>query len=326
MPKKIFSNYKYNEKKNEAKLLEYLSNNQSVAVVSDRGTPVISDPGYELARLTIEAGYNVVGLPGATAFVPALIMSGLKPQPFLFYGFLINKSSKRKEELEMIKDIDSTIIFYEAPHRLLETLNDIKDIFGNRKISIAREISKKFEEVYRGNILEVIEELDVPKGEFVIIVDGNHEKDNYSDINVNEHVNIYIREGYSVMAAIKKVAKDRNVSKNDIYSIYHNTFSFKSKDLFSIFLAFNFPSDLNQDSLKLEPPLANNKASTFKLFACNLPCICAVFIELFSEINMSTNPQVSRKLVRKEPFGDIEILVFSCLSLLILILSLKIKT
>lgn len=222
LEKKLISCHKFTENIKLNKVLEYLSNNNKVGLVSDRGTPIISDPGYEISKGVIEAGYNVVGLPGATAFVPALVMSGLQPQPFLFYGFLINKSLKRKEELEKLKDLDSTIIFYEAPHRLIETLNDINQIFGNRKVSISREISKKFEEVYRGTISEVIEEIGVPKGEFVIIVEGNNEKDDYNDINVNEHVNIYIREGYSVMNAIKKVAKDRKVSKNEIYSIYHN--------------------------------------------------------------------------------------------------------
>ncbi len=220
--KKLISCHKFTENIKLDKVIEYLNKNKKVGLVSDRGTPIISDPGYEIAKGVIDAGYNVVSLPGATAFVPALTMSGLIPQPFLFYGFLNSKSSKRKDELNNIKDLDSTIIFYEAPHRLIDTLNDIKEVLGNRQISISREISKKFEEVYRGAILDVIEEVGTPKGEFVIVVDGNHDKENYDEITVNDHVNIYIREGYSVMDAIKKVAKERNVSKNEIYSIYHN--------------------------------------------------------------------------------------------------------
>ena len=219
--KKLISCHKFTENIKLDKVIEYLNNNHKVGLVSDRGTPIISDPGYEIAKGVIDAGYNVVSLPGATAFVPALTVSGLVPQPFMFYGFLNSKGSKRKQELNSLKDLDSTIIFYEAPHRLIEMLNDVKEIFGNRQISISREISKKFEEVYRGTINEVIEEIGNPKGEFVIVVDGNHECGDYNDIDISEHVNIYIRDGYSVMDAIKKVAKDRSVSKNEIYSIYH---------------------------------------------------------------------------------------------------------
>lgn len=220
--KKLISCHKFTENKKLDSVIEYLNNGNKVGLVSDRGTPIISDPGYEISKGVINVGFNVVSLPGATAFIPALTMSGLIPQPFLFYGFLNSKSSRRKEELNNIKDLESTIIFYEAPHRLIETLNDVKDILGNRKISISREISKKFEEVYRGTILDVIEEIGTPKGEFVIVVDGNHEKENYNDISIIDHVNIYIQQGYSVMDSIKKVSKDRNVSKNEIYSIYHN--------------------------------------------------------------------------------------------------------
>lgn len=221
--KKLISCHKFTENVKLDKVIGYLEKGNKIGLVSDRGTPIISDPGYEIAKGVIDAGYNVVSLPGATAFVPALTMSGLSPQPFLFYGFLNSKSSKRKEELDNLKDLHSTIIFYEAPHRLFDMLNDINLILGNRKVSISREISKKFEEIYRGNILSVIEEIDVPKGEFVIVVDGNHDQTKYNDFTIQEHVNIYIRQGYSVMDAIKKVAKDRNVQKNEIYSIYHNT-------------------------------------------------------------------------------------------------------
>ena len=220
--KKLVSCHKFTENIKLDSVIDYLSDNKKVGLVSDRGTPIISDPGYEIAKGVIDAGYNVVSLPGATAFVPALTMSGLIPQPFLFYGFLNSKSSKRKEELTELKELESTIIFYEAPHRLIETLEDMHKILGNRKISISREISKKFEEVYRGNIIDVIKEVGIPKGEFVVVVDGNHEKVDYNELNIEEHVNIYIREGYSIMDAIKKVAKDRNVPKNEIYSKYHN--------------------------------------------------------------------------------------------------------
>lgn len=220
--KKLISCHKFTENVKSNKVLDYLNNGQNVGLVSDRGTPIISDPGYEVTKAVISNGYNVVSLPGATAFVPALTMSGLSPQPFLFYGFLNNKNAKRKKELEMIKDLEYTIIFYEAPHRLIDTLTDLQNIFGNRKICICREISKKFEEVYRGTIKEVLTELNSPKGEFVIVVNGNNNKMNFDNLSVIEHVDIYISGGYSVMDAIKKVAQDRNIPKNSIYSEYHN--------------------------------------------------------------------------------------------------------
>lgn len=220
--KKLISSHEYNEKENEEKFLKYLEDGNDVGIVTDRGTPIISDPGYDLVKVAIEKGYNVVGLPGPTALIPALITSGLNPSPFLFYGFLNSKQSKRNKELEELKKEKATIIFYESPHRLKETLEDINKIFGNRKISISKEISKKYEEVVRGTITEVINKFDNIKGEFVVVVEGNTDCVDYTNISVVEHVTAYIKEGNSVNDAIKLVAKDRNVAKKEIYNIYHN--------------------------------------------------------------------------------------------------------
>lgn len=219
--KKLISNHEYNEKNNADKLLEYLKNGYSVGLVSDRGTPVISDPGYDLAKVAIENHFNVVSLPGATALIPALTVSGLEPMPFLYYGFLNSKDGKRKKELESLKNIKYTMIFYEAPHRITKTLEEMLAILGNRTISISREITKKFEEIYRGTIQEVIEETREIKGEIVIVVSGNKEEVIYDDLNIEEHVNLYIKNGFSSKEAIKKVAEDRNVKKSDIYNAYH---------------------------------------------------------------------------------------------------------
>lgn len=219
--KKLISSHNFNESKNEKILLDYLSKGFNVGIVTDRGTPIISDPGYDLVKIAIANDYNVVSLPGATALVPALTVSGLNPSPFTFYGFLNSKDSKQKKELEELKNLPSTLIFYEAPHRILKTLGNIKDVLGNRQISISREISKKFEEVYRGTIEEVISELNEIKGEFVIVVDGNHEQKTYDNLTIIEHVNLYIKEGYKTMDAIKAVAKERNLNKNDVYNEYH---------------------------------------------------------------------------------------------------------
>ena len=219
--KKLIANHEYNENENKDKIIKYLKDGYSVGIVTDRGTPIISDPGYPLAHHVISQGYNVVGLPGPTALIPALIMSGLNPAPFLFYGFLNSKEQRREKELEELKSIKATMIFYESPHRVKKTLNDMLNILGNRNISISREISKKFEEIYRGTITDVLVELEEPKGEFVIVVEGTTEAVNYTNVSVIEHVNAYIKEGNSVNTAIGLVAKQRNVSKKEIYNEYH---------------------------------------------------------------------------------------------------------
>lgn len=219
--KKLISSHKFNEKENDEKLLEYLSEGKNIGIVTDRGTPIISDPGYELVRCAIKNNFNVVSLPGPTAFVPALTSSGISPQPFLFYGFLINKEGKRKKELESLKNNKETMIFYESPHRILETLDNMLEIFGNRNISISREISKKFEEIYRGTIESVKQEMLEIKGELVIVVSGNTSKNTFDNLTIIEHVNLYIKEGMNSKEAIKKVAQDRNMNKNEIYKEYH---------------------------------------------------------------------------------------------------------
>lgn len=215
--KKLIPSHKYNEDISSLKVLEYLSNGKNVAIVSDRGTPILSDPGNVCVKKAIDAGFNVVSLPGATAAIPALTSSGIDASKFVFYGFLNSKSSKRKNELELLKNVKMTIIFYEAPHRILEMLNDVKNVFGDRLISVSREISKKYEEIYRGTISDVIAEIGEPKGEFVIVVSGNSDEVGYDDISVAEHVKMYIEDGLSEKEAIKKVAKDRKVAKSDIY-------------------------------------------------------------------------------------------------------------
>lgn len=219
--KRMYVNNDHNEEKNFNLVVNALSEGKNVGLVSDRGTPVISDPGYNIAKKVIEKGYNVVGLPGATALIPALITSGLEPLPFLFYGFLNSKDSKLRKELEEIKKYKYTIIFYEAPHRINKTLENMKNILGDRKISISREISKRYEEIYRGNITDVMLELKDPKGEFVIVIEGNKEEDVYDDLSIEKQVELYESDGMSKMEAIKKVAKLRKVPKSEIYNLIH---------------------------------------------------------------------------------------------------------
>ena len=221
--KKLISSHEYNEAKNKEKLIGYLKNGSNVGLVSDRGTPIISDPGYELAKFAIESGYNVVSLPGATALIPALTSSGISPMPFYYYGFLNSKDSARRKELEFLKNIDATLILYEAPHRINKTLKDMQNILGNnRKTSISREITKKYEEIYRGTIEELVNQNNEYKGELVIVVEGNKTSAEYKNLTIEEHINLYIEDGKSSMDAIKIVAKERGMKKSEVYDIYHN--------------------------------------------------------------------------------------------------------
>ena len=220
--KKLIALHDHNEDSEKEKVLEYLKNGKSVAIVTDRGTPIISDPGYKTVKYVTDNGYNVVGLPGANAFVPALITSGIEPSPFMFYGFLNSKDSKRKTELENLKFCKYTIIFYEAPHRIKKTMEEILDIFGDRQVSLSREISKKFESIYRGNISDLLPTLDNIKGEFVIVVSPYKEDNsNNNELSVIDNVKLYIENGMEVMDAIKRVANERNIPKNEIYREYH---------------------------------------------------------------------------------------------------------
>ena len=220
--KKLVSCHEYNENKIIDKVINYLKDGLNIGLITDQGTPIISDPGFVIAREVIAAGFSVISLPGATAFVPALTSSGINPSPFLFYGFLNAKGTKRKKELNNLKKIEYTIIFYESVHRIKETLQDMLDVFGDRKIALCREISKIHEEICRDNISNVIPLIDNMKGEFVLVVEGNKEKINYNDLDILEHVNLYVHDGMSEMDAIKLVAKERRVAKSIIYQEYHN--------------------------------------------------------------------------------------------------------
>lgn len=220
--KKLISNHEHNEFIIKEKILNYLHDGKNIAVVSDRGTPAISDPGNVAVKAAIEEGYNTVCLPGANALIPALVMSGLDTQPFLFYGFLNSKKSKQIEELQNLKNMKSTLIFYEAPHRLTSTLKNILEVLGNRKIALVREISKLHEEVIRDNISNIIKISDTLKGEFVIVVEKYYEEEkDYSNISIYQQVKEYIENGLTEKDAIKKVAKERGVIKNEIYKEYH---------------------------------------------------------------------------------------------------------
>ncbi len=202
-------------------VVEKLKEGLNIGLVTDRGTPIISDPGYKIVEFVAKNGYNVISLPGPTAFVPALVSSGINPSPFLFYGFLNSKESKREKELESLKKLPYTIIFYEAPHRIKSMLESLLKVFGDRKIALNREISKRYEEIIRDNISGVLEIVDTLKGEMVVVVEGNLDTEDFSSLSIIEHVNLYIDDGMSSNDAIKKVAKERDIPKSVVYKEYH---------------------------------------------------------------------------------------------------------
>ena len=210
----------HNEDNVKLNVLEYLKDGKNVAIVTDRGTPIISDPGYKTVKFLKEKGYNVIALPGACAFVPALVASSISSEHFTFYGFLPSKEKKMYDTLELLKDNEYTIVFYEAPHRLIRTLSAMLEVFGDRYISISREISKIHESIYVGNISDAIKSFNEVKGEFVIVVSPSEEKI-VSDMSIIDNVNMYIKSGLSSMDAIKRVAKERKVTKNVIYNEFH---------------------------------------------------------------------------------------------------------
>ena len=219
--KKLIHSDDHNEDSLKEMVLSRLQEGNNIGLVTDRGTPIISDPGYKIVEYVTSHGFNVISLPGPTAFVPALTMSGINPAPFLFYGFLNSKDSKRKKELETLKKLPYTIILYEAPHRIQDMLTSLLEVFGNRKIALCREISKKYEEAIRGTIIDVLEVVDSIKGEMVVVVEGNLEQEDYSSMTILEHICLYLEDGMSEKEAIKKVAVERDIPKSVVYKEYH---------------------------------------------------------------------------------------------------------
>lgn len=214
--KKIESCHKYTEMTHKDKIINILKSGKNIVYVTDRGTPLISDPGNVIVDFAIQEGITVIALPGANALLPAINMSGLSNRRFLFYGFLESKKTLAKKELIDLKELKHTLIFYESPHRIKTTLELMLEVLGNRKIAIVREISKLYEEVIRMNIDEAIKECDRIKGEIVLVVDGCNEKEDNN--NYEELINNLIEKGYSKRDAIKEIAERYNVSKNKLYN------------------------------------------------------------------------------------------------------------
>lgn len=219
--KPLISYHRHNEDIKSNILIEKLKKGENIALVSDAGTPGICDPGEEVIKKAIEEKIEVIPIPGACAMINALIASGIDTKEFCFLGFLPLNKKLRKEKIDEIKKSEKTIIIYEAPHKMKNTLEDLKEILNNRKIVLARELTKIHEEFIRKNIEELLEDIDNMKGEMILIIEGaKQEKSVEKELNtlsLEEHYKYYERQGLDKKEIIKKIAKDRNVNKNEIY-------------------------------------------------------------------------------------------------------------
>ena len=222
---RLISHHAYNEKESAQGILKLLESGQNVALVSDAGYPLISDPGYMVVQAVLQAGYNVIPVSGSSAALNALIASGLVTQPFLFYGFLPSTDKDFRQALNQLKAYPMTLIFYEAPHRIKKTLAKMIPLLGDRKAVIARELTKKFEEFLRGTLSELAELDEEFKGELVLIVEGNGDpKPEVVDLSeINERIQAYIDSGISASQAIRQVAEESGLNKHDLYNAYHKT-------------------------------------------------------------------------------------------------------
>ena len=228
--KPLTSYHEHNKREKGEYITSLLEEGKNVALVSDAGTPAISDPGEDLVSLCIEKGIEITSVPGPVAAINALILSGISPRRFCFEGFLSVNKRHRKEHLDSLKNDTHTLIFYEAPHKLRDTLNDMCHIFGGeRRIALARELTKLHEEILRMTLSEAVEyyKENSPRGEYVLIISGAEESETttdeqwWSELSEKEHVDEYIKKGMDSKEAIKAAAKDRNVPKREVYNAYH---------------------------------------------------------------------------------------------------------
>ena len=219
--KPLISYHRHNEEIKSDVLIEKIKKGENIALVSDAGTPGICDPGESVIKKAIEENIEVIPIPGACAMINALIASGIETKEFCFLGFLPLNKKLRKEKLEEIKKANKTTIIYEAPHKMKATLEDLKEVIENRKVVLARELTKIHEQFIRGNIDELLNKIDDLKGEMILILEATHKtedsKNEFECLSLEEHYKYYEKQGLNKKEIIKKIANDRKVSKNEIY-------------------------------------------------------------------------------------------------------------
>lgn len=217
--KPMISFHRHSTEERIQEIIDKLKEEKNIALVSDAGTPVISDPGEEVVKEALKENIEIIPIPGPCALIAALIASGIDAKEFCFLGFLPLNKKTRKDKLNEIKLSKITTILYEAPHKIIQTLNDLKEITEKRKIVLAREITKIHEEYISGTAEELIERINDPKGEFVIIIDKNTESvsNMFDSMDLKQHYEYYERLGFGKKEIIKKIAKDRKVKKDEIY-------------------------------------------------------------------------------------------------------------
>lgn len=223
----LVSYHEHNKNEKGSQLIQKLLEGKNIALVSDAGCPGISDPGEDLVRRAVDEGITVTMLPGPAAVITGVVLSGLPSGRFSFEGFLPMNKRMRTERLKSIKDDTRTLVFYEAPHKLIHTLRDLREIMGNRHISLARELTKVHEEVIRCTLDEAIEKYEAqpPKGEYVLVLEGANQKAveeakiaSWNELSLEEHIKYYTDNGIDRKEALKKVASDRGISKREVYN------------------------------------------------------------------------------------------------------------
>lgn len=221
---KLKSVHLFNENEISHEIIENIKKGLNVAIISDAGLPIISDPGWVVVKEAVDNDIDVVSIPGATAGLTALIASGIPAHDFYFAGFLNSKKAKRKQELKKLYNKEETIIMYESPHRIVETLSILDELYTNRNIVLARELTKKHEEYLRGKPKELLEVAETLKGEMVLIIEGNQNPETdelieLNDLSLEEHYNHYLEKGMTSKDAMKQVSLDRHISKKEVYEI-----------------------------------------------------------------------------------------------------------
>lgn len=215
--KPLFSYHKFNERESGEKLIEKLKQGKNIALITDAGMPVVSDPGNILVKMLIENDLEYTIVPGACAFISALALSGLDASRFCFLGFLPQKAGERKEFLEKYKNLEATLIFYSAPHDVVKDVETLYSVFGDRKAVAVKEITKLHEKVERFNLKEGYP--NQPKGEYVLLVEGGSKEDENKELSNKQLIDLYISQGLDKKDALKKVAKERNIPKSELYKL-----------------------------------------------------------------------------------------------------------